>query len=297
MASLEQDENSGDRHYTKPIRITHALATVSHECTLLGWWHFSHLQHGQQGWHSYSACHQQFCVATWLQDAAEAHYSRWSHQSCYWELVISATFFHIHFKFYMLLFIPLERLIYELTKKAFHFHFLTKFLGQIMGDIWRQCWLSSYCRYPASDDDFGLLLEDDIEVSPFYYMWLKYAVLSYHYDPTVQLPELNSIALYTPRVVEVVRERPHWNATNFFKLIHPNMPYLHQLPCSWGALFFPKHWRQFYKYMGTRFTEDAKENPVQIPRSRTNGWQVSLSLRELKEYSLWVVHGWSYLML
>ncbi|CAK9859938.1 unnamed protein product [Sphagnum jensenii] len=129
--------------------------------------------------------------------------------------------------------------------------------------------------YPASDDDFGLLLEDDIEVSPFYYMWLKYAVLSYHYDPTVQLPELNSIALYTPRVVEVVRERPHWNATNFFKLIHPNMPYLHQLPCSWGALFFPKHWRQFYKYMGTRFTEDAKENPVQIPRSRTNGWQAS----------------------
>lgn len=106
-------------------------------------------------------------------------------------------------------------------------------------------------------------------------MWLKYATLQYYYNPNVHLPELNAIALYTPRVVEVVKERPHWNATDFFSAVHPNTPYLHQLPCSWGALFMPKRWREFYKYMGMRFTEDAKANPVQIPKSRTNGWQVS----------------------
>ncbi|XP_020992891.1 uncharacterized protein LOC107476971 isoform X1 [Arachis duranensis] len=129
--------------------------------------------------------------------------------------------------------------------------------------------------YPSNDDDFGLLLEDDIEVSPYYYLWIKYALLAYHYDPQVSLPELSSISLYTPRIVEVVKERPKWNATEFFKKIHPNTPYLHQLPCSWGAVFFPKHWREFYVYMNMRFTEDAKTNPVQIPRSRTNGWQAS----------------------
>lgn len=129
--------------------------------------------------------------------------------------------------------------------------------------------------YPSSDDDFGLLLEDDIEVSPYYYLWIKYALLAYYYDPQVSLPELNSIALYTPRLIEVVKERPKWNATDFFKELHPNTPYLHQLPCSWGALFFPKHWREFYTYMITRYTADAKMNPVQIPRSRTNGWQAS----------------------
>lgn len=129
--------------------------------------------------------------------------------------------------------------------------------------------------YPSSDDDFGLLLEDDIEVSPYYYLWIKYALLAYHYDPQVYFPELSSISLYTPRLVEVVKERPKWNATDFFKQIHPNTPYLHQLPCSWGAVFFPKHWREFYVYMNMRFTEDAKKNPVQIPRSRTNGWQAS----------------------
>ncbi|XP_042511019.1 uncharacterized protein LOC122086323 [Macadamia integrifolia] len=129
--------------------------------------------------------------------------------------------------------------------------------------------------YPSSNDDFGLLLEDDIEVSPYYYLWIKYALLAYHYDPQVSLPELSSISLYTPRLVEVVKERPKWNATEFFKHIHPNTPYLHQLPCSWGAVFFPKHWREFYVYMNMRFTEDAKKNPVQIPKSRTNGWQAS----------------------
>ncbi|XP_066319862.1 uncharacterized protein [Miscanthus floridulus] len=129
--------------------------------------------------------------------------------------------------------------------------------------------------YPSSDDDYGLLLEDDIEVSPYYYLWVKYALLAYHYDPGVSLPELSSISLYTPRLVEVVKDRPKWNANEFFKKVHPNTPYLHQLPCSWGAVFFPKHWREFYAYMAARFTEDAKQNPVQIPKSRTNGWQAS----------------------
>ncbi|KAI4373539.1 hypothetical protein MLD38_011656 [Melastoma candidum] len=129
--------------------------------------------------------------------------------------------------------------------------------------------------YPASDDDYGLLLEDDIEVSPYYYLWIKYALLAYHYDPEVSLPELSSISLYTPKLVEVVKERPKWDPTEFFKNIHPHTPYLHQLPCSWGAVFFPKHWREFYVYMNMRFTENAKENPVQIPKSRTNGWQAS----------------------
>ncbi|XP_047308669.1 uncharacterized protein LOC124912149 [Impatiens glandulifera] len=129
--------------------------------------------------------------------------------------------------------------------------------------------------YPSSDDDYGLLLEDDIEVSPYYYLWIKYALLAYHYDPQVSLPELASISLYTPRLVEVLKERPKWNPTDFFKNIHPNTPYLHQLPCSWGAVFFPKQWREFYVYMNMRFTEDAKRNPVQIPKSRTNGWQAS----------------------
>ncbi|KAJ4979815.1 hypothetical protein NE237_010595 [Protea cynaroides] len=157
---------------------------------------------------------------------------------------------------------------------SFQWHHGTKTLRRriIQGGLIRAV---SESWYPSSDDDFGLLLEDDIEVSPYYYLWIKYALLAYHYDPQVSFPELSSISLYTPRLVEVVKERPKWNATEFFKRIHPNTPYLHQLPCSWGAVFFPKQWREFYVYMNMRFTENAKQNPVQIPKSRTNGWQAS----------------------
>ncbi|WZZ21068.1 hypothetical protein YC2023_122455 [Brassica napus] len=66
-----------------------------------------------------------------------------------------------------------------------------------------------------------------------------------------------------------------WNPTEFFKQIHPHTPYLHQLPCSRGAVFFLKQWREFYVYMNMRFPESAKANLVQIPKSRTNGWQAS----------------------
>ncbi|CAF1956246.1 unnamed protein product [Brassica oleracea var. botrytis] len=66
-----------------------------------------------------------------------------------------------------------------------------------------------------------------------------------------------------------------WNPTEFFKQIRLHTPYLHPLPCSRGAVFFPKQWREFYVYMNMRFTESAKANLVQIPKSRTNGWQAS----------------------
>jgi hypothetical protein len=77
--------------------------------------------------------------------------------------------------------------------------------------------------------------------------------------------------------VEVNASRPRWNATDFFarQTIHANMPYLHQLPCSWGAVYFPRHWREFYAYMAERYTEDLRSYAVKIPRSRSNGWHGS----------------------
>jgi hypothetical protein len=33
--------------------------------------------------------------------------------------------------------------------------------------------------YPHTDDEYGILLEDDVEVSPMFYAWAKMAVLRY----------------------------------------------------------------------------------------------------------------------
>ena len=37
--------------------------------------------------------------------------------------------------------------------------------------------------YPSSNHTYGLLLEDDVEVSPMFYAWAKMAILRYRFDP------------------------------------------------------------------------------------------------------------------
>jgi len=49
--------------------------------------------------------------------------------------------------------------------------------------------------------------------------------------------------------------------------------FLQQLPCSWGALFFPQPWHAFHSYMRRRMLDEAPA--VIIPKSATNGWKTS----------------------
>ncbi|KAK6163339.1 hypothetical protein DH2020_000203 [Rehmannia glutinosa] len=81
--------------------------------------------------------------------------------------------------------------------------------------------------------------------------------------------------LYTPRLVEVVKERPKWNATSHSSKVYIQTRLISTSSPAVGARFLPETMEEFYVYMNMRFTEDAKQNPVQIPKSRTNGWQAS----------------------
>ena len=42
---------------------------------------------------------------------------------------------------------------------------------------------------------------------------------------------------------------------------HPDAPYLSQVPCSWGALYFPEHWREFYAYLAARLPSPSPPSP------------------------------------
>lgn len=35
--------------------------------------------------------------------------------------------------------------------------------------------------YPSSNDSYGILLEDDVELSPLFYAWAKMTLLRYRY--------------------------------------------------------------------------------------------------------------------
>ena len=96
--------------------------------------------------------------------------------------------------------------------------------------------------YPGDVNEYGALFEDDIEASPYWYIWAKYAVLKYMHGARRPPPSLVGISLYSPRLVEVVYPRKRWNSNKDLQSMGLYTPYLYQLPCSWGAVFFPQHW-------------------------------------------------------
>ena len=154
---------------------------------------------------------------------------------------------------------------------------------------------------PKDDKAHGLLLEDDIEVSPYFYVYLKLMLLAHAHGGAAAdaaaadaandaakaaaalRARLLAISMYTPRLVEVSMPR---RKLELYDLLKPRAADAHggseeerehvfvqQLPCSWGSLFFPKPWVRFRRYMRERLAGRLK--PVVIPRSATNEWKVS----------------------
>ena len=113
--------------------------------------------------------------------------------------------------------------------------------------------------YPTTNHSYGLFLEDDIEVSPLFYMWTKFALLRYRYarDSAGVSQRMFGISLYQRACSELDRadlaakldalqptgKRP-WDAHEFFAAngLPSTAPYRSQIPCSWGALFTPCVW-------------------------------------------------------
>ncbi|KAI0305843.1 hypothetical protein B0F90DRAFT_1693909 [Multifurca ochricompacta] len=168
--------------------------------------------------------------------------------------------------------------------------------------------------YPRSNDSYGLLLEDDVEVSPLFYAWIKLAFFAtgrnppsltlfscddrFRYGETNNMsPRLFGISLYQQKNLELrIEGRRPFNARWLFKttgIAAQNTPYLSQIPCSWGALYFPEHWREFHTYVANRLTDPSlslKENIV--PDVRSSRWQNSW-----KKYFIEMVFLRGYTML
>lgn len=115
--------------------------------------------------------------------------------------------------------------------------------------------------YPSSPhDSYGVLLEDDTEVSPQFYGWLKFALLTYRYtSPNATFSPIYGISLYQPQHIELKPEgRRPFNATALLArlgLEPVTAPYLAQVPCSWGALFFPESWSGFQHFFALRLAD------------------------------------------
>ncbi|KAI8136914.1 hypothetical protein BJV82DRAFT_526174 [Fennellomyces sp. T-0311] len=152
--------------------------------------------------------------------------------------------------------------------------------------------------YPSSDDNYAVLLEDDIEVSPYYYVWAKYSILRYRYsDESREARQfLYGISLYSPRHLELLPQgrRPFDPVEAIGTDYDSRIPYLTQIPCSWGAVYFPEHWREFHGYLTSRM-EDVRQDQllnITVPGSRSERWKKSW-----KKYFIELVYLRSYVML
>ena len=110
-------------------------------------------------------------------------------------------------------------------------------------------------------------------------------------------PLLFGISLYQQKNLELhPGGRRPFDARWLFKtsgVAPPNTPYLSQIPCSWGAVYFPEHWREFHTYLGRRLTDSSlslRENIV--PDVRSSRWKHSW-----KKYFIEMVFLRGYAML
>lgn len=98
------------------------------------------------------------------------------------------------------------------------------------------------------------------------------------------------ISLYQQKNLELRPEGRHrFNARTTFaaaSLPAPASPYLSQIPCSWGAVYFPEHWRAFHTYLAARLSGTPLPVGTAVaPGLRSNRWT-----RSWKKYFIELAH-------
>eukprot|EP00744_Colponema_vietnamica_P023803 GILI01034555.1.p1 GENE.GILI01034555.1~~GILI01034555.1.p1 ORF type:complete len:287 (-),score=38.09 GILI01034555.1:32-832(-) len=87
--------------------------------------------------------------------------------------------------------------------------------------------------------EYAAFFEDDIEVSPYWFIWSDKGIRTYS-SAFVGVNEANS-KLLGLSLYRCVKDEQSGKMVNF----PDNEPFLLQQPSSWGAVYFPTHWKNF----------------------------------------------------
>ncbi|GAB2277109.1 hypothetical protein Dimus_011816 [Dionaea muscipula] len=145
-------------------------------------------------------------------------------------------------------------------------------------------WLEAW--WPSSDDEFAFVVEDDLEVSPLYYEFLKGLIMNYYYNKSNFSPWIYGASLQRPRFVPEPELENFTAVSLLYKakcyycfgyavavvlspcLDAPNFP-SHQLVGTWGQLLFPKPWKEFRMWFDAH---KAKGIKPYLDGMVTTGW-------------------------
>ncbi|KAK9134993.1 hypothetical protein Syun_014323 [Stephania yunnanensis] len=143
-------------------------------------------------------------------------------------------------------------------------------------------WLEAW--WPISDDDFVFVVEDDLEVSPLYYRFLKGLILNYYYNSSNFSPLVYGASLQRPRFVP----GKHGNKLN---VSSDTRIFLYQLVGTWGQLLFPKPWKEFRLWYDTHKAKDIK--PI-LEGMVTTGWYKRMGERIWTPWFIKFIHSRGY---
>ncbi|KAH9605192.1 hypothetical protein KSS87_006617 [Heliosperma pusillum] len=132
-------------------------------------------------------------------------------------------------------------------------------------------WLEAW--WPVDDHDFVFVVEDDLELSPFYYLFLKRLILFYYYD------QVN----FSPWIFG-----KHGNKMN---LDSESKLFLYQLVGTWGQLLFPRPWKEFRLWY-----DDHKARGIKpfLEGMVTNGWYKKMGERIWTPWFIKFIHSHGY---
>ncbi|CAA6661966.1 unnamed protein product [Spirodela intermedia] len=143
-------------------------------------------------------------------------------------------------------------------------------------------WLEAW--WPGSDDEFAFVVEDDLEVSPLYYKFLKRLIINYYYDSSNFSPSIYGVSLQRPRFVP----GKHGNK---LRLDNETSLFLYQLVGTWGQLLFPKPWKEFRLWYDEH---KSKGIPPILEGMVTNGWYKKMGEKIWTPWFIKFIHSRGY---
>mmetsp|Transcript_34965 Transcript_34965/g.91533 ORF Transcript_34965/g.91533 Transcript_34965/m.91533 type:complete len:808 (+) Transcript_34965:319-2742(+) len=115
--------------------------------------------------------------------------------------------------------------------------------------------------YPASENEWVIFLEDDIEVSQHFLEWTNNARAVCESNT-----QCIGISLYSPMMNELVKPKVP------ISHLLSGPAYMSQLPCSWGAAYKPDPWRLFRRWVQY---QDRGRYVGDLNLGQASGWAAS----------------------
>ena len=109
----------------------------------------------------------------------------------------------------------------------------------------RQAWFGAW--YPKPDDEYCIIIEDDLEMSPFWYTWLKKAWLKYGHREDMAGIALQRQFLMFKKNEENIENR---------EILNDHLPFLYKLVGTWAYSPHPKNWRKFLDWFNSIDTKN-----------------------------------------